>query len=125
MSSNILKIMNHIYTLLLLLIFFIPNSYHPKLSSYKTNRIVLTCYGNTPCVACKSCNYCKWCNSGGTCGICNALKAKKQKGPSLKNKQNTFSSKLPASEQCFAITKTGTRCKRSSRNNGLCWQHGG
>ena len=25
--------------------------------------------------------------------------------------------------QCRAITKKGTRCKRTSRNNGYCWQH--
>ncbi len=27
--------------------------------------------------------------------------------------------------RCTAITKKGTRCKRSARSNGRCWQHGG
>lgn len=27
--------------------------------------------------------------------------------------------------QCTAITKKGTRCKRSARSGGRCWQHGG
>ena len=27
--------------------------------------------------------------------------------------------------QCKAITKKGTRCSRSARANGYCWQHGG
>jgi chromosome segregation ATPase len=27
--------------------------------------------------------------------------------------------------QCSATTKKGTRCSRSARSNGLCWQHGG
>lgn len=125
MSSNILKIMNLIYTLLFSLIFLIPNSYNTKRSSNKTNRSVLTCYGNTPCVACKSCNYCKWCTSGGTCGICNAVKAIQQKGSPLKNKRTTLPLRATASEQCTAVTKAGTRCKRSARTNGLCWQHGG
>lgn len=30
-----------------------------------------------------------------------------------------------SSSQCSAITKKGTRCSRSARSNGLCWQHGG
>lgn len=27
--------------------------------------------------------------------------------------------------RCKAITKAGTRCSRSARSNGYCWQHGG
>lgn len=27
--------------------------------------------------------------------------------------------------QCMATTKKGSRCKRSARSNGYCWQHGG
>lgn len=34
-------------------------------------------------------------------------------------------SKNQSSSQCSATTKKGTRCSRSSRSNGLCWQHGG
>jgi TolA-binding protein len=30
-----------------------------------------------------------------------------------------------SSSQCSATTKKGTRCSRSARSNGLCWQHGG
>ena len=33
--------------------------------------------------------------------------------------------KLQSSSQCSATTQKGTRCSRSSRSNGLCWQHGG
>lgn len=33
--------------------------------------------------------------------------------------------KNQSSSQCSATTKKGTRCSRSSRSNGLCWQHGG
>jgi hypothetical protein len=33
--------------------------------------------------------------------------------------------KYQSSSQCSATTKKGTRCSRSARSNGLCWQHGG
>ena len=33
--------------------------------------------------------------------------------------------KPQSSSQCSATTKKGTRCSRSARSNGLCWQHGG
>lgn len=33
--------------------------------------------------------------------------------------------KNQSSSQCSATTKKGTRCSRSARSNGLCWQHGG
>ena len=33
--------------------------------------------------------------------------------------------KPQSSSQCSATTQKGTRCSRSSRSNGLCWQHGG
>jgi chromosome segregation ATPase len=33
--------------------------------------------------------------------------------------------KYQSSTQCSATTKKGTRCSRSARSNGLCWQHGG
>lgn len=33
--------------------------------------------------------------------------------------------KSQSSSQCSATTQKGTRCSRSSRSNGLCWQHGG
>ena len=33
--------------------------------------------------------------------------------------------KAPSYSQCSATTKKGTRCSRSARSNGLCWQHGG
>jgi hypothetical protein len=33
--------------------------------------------------------------------------------------------KPQSSSQCSATTKSGTRCSRSARSNGLCWQHGG
>jgi hypothetical protein len=33
--------------------------------------------------------------------------------------------KSQSSSQCSATTQKGTRCSRSARSNGLCWQHGG
>lgn len=33
--------------------------------------------------------------------------------------------KNQSSSQCSATTKKGTRCSRSARSNGYCWQHGG
>jgi len=72
------------------------------------------CYGYNPCSACTSCNYCAHCNAGGTCGVCKAS-AKKQDSVV----------KTPAVSQCKAITKKGTRCSRSAKVGGYCWQHGG
>ncbi len=31
----------------------------------------------------------------------------------------------PESGRCQAMTKKGTQCKRKSKSNGYCWQHGG
>lgn len=48
--------------------------------------------------------------------------------PSEKENSNDKSDSKPSkqsSSQCSAITKSGTRCSRSARSNGLCWQHGG
>jgi hypothetical protein len=39
--------------------------------------------------------------------------------------QNTTENKVKSSGQCSATTQKGTRCSRTSRSNGLCWQHGG
>lgn len=33
--------------------------------------------------------------------------------------------KYQSSSQCSATTKKGSRCSRSARSNGYCWQHGG
>ncbi len=33
--------------------------------------------------------------------------------------------KSQSSSQCSATTQKGSRCLRSARSNGLCWQHGG
>lgn len=33
--------------------------------------------------------------------------------------------KYQSSSQCSATTKKGTRCSRTARSNGYCWQHGG
>jgi predicted RNase H-like nuclease (RuvC/YqgF family) len=38
---------------------------------------------------------------------------------------NTTENKVKSSDQCSATTQKGTRCSRTSRSNGLCWQHGG
>jgi hypothetical protein len=88
-------------------------------------REFLKCYGYSPCAACSNCNYCAHCKGGGgTCGVCKpGLKTGSKKDtvgyvPNYKPKQNY-------SSQCQAITKKGTRCSRSSRSNGYCWQHGG
>lgn len=84
---------------------------------------VKTCYGYSPCFACKSCNYCKYCNNGGTCGICASGKEKKVSAKPAKSP--SYKSPSSISSQCRAKTKKGTRCSRSSRSNGYCWQHGG
>jgi predicted RNase H-like nuclease (RuvC/YqgF family) len=39
--------------------------------------------------------------------------------------QNTTENKVKSSGQCSATTQKGTRCSRTSRSNGYCWQHGG
>jgi hypothetical protein len=41
---------------------------------------------------------------------------------------NISEKKAPVSEysgQCNATTKKGSRCSRSAKSNGFCWQHGG
>ena len=77
------------------------------------------CVGANPCRACSNCSSCGWCKAGGTCGVC------------LKKSNDTLKTSRPSttkpvySGQCKAITKKGTRCSRSARSNGYCWQHGG
>jgi hypothetical protein len=39
--------------------------------------------------------------------------------------QSESKPKSQSSSQCSATTQKGTRCLRSARSNGLCWQHGG
>lgn len=39
--------------------------------------------------------------------------------------QKPIENEVKKSGQCSATTKKGTRCSRSSRSNGFCWQHGG
>lgn len=46
--------------------------------------------------------------------------------PAIKNNEvkKTVVDKKPASSQCTAYTKAGTRCKRTaSGTSGKCWQH--
>jgi FtsZ-binding cell division protein ZapB len=41
---------------------------------------------------------------------------------------NISDKKAPVNEysgQCNATTKKGSRCSRSAKSNGFCWQHGG
>ena len=85
----------------------------------------LKCYGYNPCAACSSCNYCAHCKGGGgTCGVCKS-------GVKASAKKDTvqyvpkYAPKQSYSSQCRATTKKGTRCSRSARSNGYCWQHGG
>lgn len=50
------------------------------------------------------------------------------KGPTLEGNSAEKSESKPKSQsssQCSATTQKGTRCLRSARSNGLCWQHGG
>lgn len=46
-----------------------------------------------------------------------------------KNKSHSSSLATPRTEtysaQCMATTRKGSRCSRSSRSGGYCWQHGG
>lgn len=101
----------------------LPIRVNTKSPTNKKSRIVLTCYGYTPCNACKSCNYCKYCTSGGMCGICASAKSKQPITFSSKSKQTSQPSQPMSSNQCKAITKAGTRCKRPAKANGYCWQH--
>jgi TolA-binding protein len=39
--------------------------------------------------------------------------------------QKPIEKEVKSSGQCSATTQKGTRCSRSSRSNGYCWQHGG
>src|SRR5688572_20058066 len=80
------------------------------------SKVIARCYGYSPCAACSDCSLCKYCNAGGTCGICAKVKTKSTKAPVVK--QST------TSKQCQATTKKGSRCSRSSRTGGYCWQHG-
>jgi hypothetical protein len=88
-----------------------------------SRREALKCYGYKPCSACTTCNYCQYCNSGGTCGVC--AHVKKAKGASINPQSKPQAGQRDVSTQCRAITKKGTRCTRTARSNGYCWQHGG
>jgi hypothetical protein len=47
-------------------------------------------------------------------------------GLNNKNNQDAVSyGPSPANWRCHAITKKGTQCKRTAKNNSYCWQHGG
>ena len=57
-----------------------------------------------------------------------------KKKASISKKPQSYSSQSVNSErqnssgnigQCNATTKKGTRCKRTARSKGYCWQHGG
>ena len=39
--------------------------------------------------------------------------------------QKPIENEVKKSGQCSATTQKGTRCSRSSKSNGFCWQHGG
>ena len=39
--------------------------------------------------------------------------------------QKPIENEVKRSGQCSATTQKGTRCSRTSRSNGFCWQHGG
>jgi hypothetical protein len=50
------------------------------------------------------------------------------KGSTLEGNLEEKSEVKPRSQspsQCSATTQKGSRCLRSARSNGLCWQHGG
>jgi hypothetical protein len=74
------------------------------------------CTGSAYCTACKNCSGCKHCNAGGTCGVC---------AKPVKSKTTTKQTTPVSSGQCKATTKKGSRCSRTSRTGGYCWQHGG
>lgn len=82
------------------------------------------CYGDTPCNACPNCSLCKYCNNGGSCGKCeNAVNTVTQDESS--NKSRHRGQTIRNGTTCRAITKKGTRCKRSPRESGYCYQHEG
>jgi|APThiThiocy_ev2_2_1041544.scaffolds.fasta_scaffold00071_10 hypothetical protein len=70
-------------------------------------------YGDTPYKACSGCSTCQCCNGGDSPGICE----------SNHNKKTTGSKTIANGTTCRAITKKGTRCKRSPRASGYCRQH--
>jgi hypothetical protein len=112
--------MLQIYAALFSLLLLFSNSRDEK----KVRPAAATCYGYTPCTACTSCNYCKYCNSGGTCGICKSSKQTTVKKDTARSVP-VYVPKPSYSSQCRATTKKGTKCSRSSRSGGYCWQHGG
>ena len=107
-----------IYAFIVSLLVLFSDSHYKK----EIRPIAATCYGYTPCTACSSCNYCKYCNAGGTCGICRPKQTPVKKD--TVRSVPVYTPKQTYSSQCRAITKKGTRCSRSSRSNGYCWQHG-
>lgn len=74
----------------------------------------LRCSGDSSCQACSACKYCKLCKAGANCGVCDIASKSRSKikvnEPAIK-------------EQCHAITKKGTSCKRPIKNGIYCWQH--
>ena len=112
-----------VYSLVAILLLLFSDS-HPR---EKPQRVYATCYGYTPCAACTSCRYCKRCTSGGTCGTCKPAKKEvaQKEQPTSKPVPVTQTKEITSNGQCKAITKKGTRCSRSVRSKGYCWQHGG
>lgn len=41
------------------------------------------------------------------------------------SKKYSTQSRNSYSNQCMATTRKGTRCSRTARSGGYCWQHGG
>src|SRR5258706_3344369 len=82
------------------------------------------CTGSSNCTACSNCSACKYCIEGRACSVCAYRKRSNQvyKGAAP---QSAPTRKAVNAGQCQAITKRGTRCSRSARSGGYCWQHGG
>ncbi|MFD2581693.1 DUF5763 domain-containing protein [Pedobacter vanadiisoli] len=95
------------------------DSFSPKTNTLKEP--VATCYGLNPCGACSNCSACKYCNNGGSCGICSSKSSGFKSQYRRPNKTGNSASVYVG--QCRALTKKGTRCKRSSDGSGYCWQH--
>lgn len=105
------------------ILLFINFSRHPaKQNAIPINKTdVLRCVGANPCRACSNCSSCGWCKAGGTCGVC----INKKKTDTIQSLKSMPAKQSAISGQCKAITKKGTRCSRTAKPSGYCWQHGG
>jgi hypothetical protein len=62
----------------------------------------------------------------GPCSRCSAPSNQDRSKPPESDSKAESTRSAPASSQCAATTKKGTRCKRKAASgSSYCWQHGG